>query len=112
MPNGGDKNWVRACGAIDGFRARYKRWPKRVCVHPMIFRDLVEHVLTPIGFALVSSVVAIEADQSGDPDLTLVAMDDDGLEYDYGRLGFPEEFGEQGAREWFGSAILRDDLGW
>lgn len=111
MPNGAEKNWVRMCAAIDGFRARYGRWPKRVRVHPMIFANLVGHVLTPIGFAVVSAVVGIEADTSSEPELTLVAVDDDGCAYDYGRDGFPEGFEDQRAQEWFGSAILHHGLG-
>jgi hypothetical protein len=30
MPNGIDKNWMRMCAAINGFRARYQRWLVRV----------------------------------------------------------------------------------
>jgi hypothetical protein len=57
--NGYDNNWVRACCAIDGFRSRYGRWPKRVRLMPIAFVDLVSNVLTPVGFALVSSVVEL-----------------------------------------------------
>ena len=30
MPNGYDRNWIRFCAAVDGFRMRYGRWPDRV----------------------------------------------------------------------------------
>ena len=29
VPNGDDKNWVRLCGAIDGFRVKYVKWPSK-----------------------------------------------------------------------------------
>ena len=57
--NGSDINWDRVCAAIDGFRVLHGRWPKRVRVMPISFDNLVAHVLTPMGFALVSSYVEL-----------------------------------------------------
>ena len=41
MPNGDDKNWVRNCSAIDGFRARYNHWPSSVRLPPDYFENVV-----------------------------------------------------------------------
>jgi hypothetical protein len=109
MPNGGDKNWIRVCAAIDGFRLDYGRWPNRVRVMPSAFDDLVAHVLTPIGFALVSSYVELVPE----PDAEMIADDGTGTgaEYSYGQQGFPEGELDTPTREWFGEAVLRPDLG-
>jgi hypothetical protein len=107
MPNGDDKNWVRVCAAIDGFRVRYGRWPNRVRVMPVTFDDLVAHVLTPIGFALVSSYVELVPEEEAE----MIAEGGSGAEYSYGREGFPEGDVEPPTRAWFGEAVLRRDLG-
>jgi len=108
MPNGDDKNWVRVCAAIDGFRVRYGRWPKRVRVMPVSFDDLVGHVLTPIGFALVSSYVELVPQDEA----AMIADDGTGAEYNYGLQGFPAGEADPPTRDWFGEAVLRPDLGW
>ncbi len=107
MPNGGDKNWVRVCKAIDGFRGRYGHWPKRVRIMPVSFVDLVSHVLTPLGFALVSSVVELIPEE----DAEMIADDGTGAEFNYGREE-SENAVTPRTREWFGEAVLRDDLDW
>jgi hypothetical protein len=106
MPNGGDRNWVRVCAAIDGFRVRFGRWPRRVRVMPLAFDDLVAHVLTPIGFALVSSSVELVPEE----DAGMIAEDGSGAEYSYGQEGFPEGEPDPPTRAWFGEAVLRPDL--
>src|SRR5262249_16177409 len=47
MPNGHDKNWVRLCAAIDGFRVRYGHWPMRVRIFPISLADIRDHLFTP-----------------------------------------------------------------
>ena len=106
MPNGGDKNWVRVCAAIDGFRGRYGHWPKRVRMMPGSFDDLVAHVLTPIGLALVSSYVELVPEEGA----AMIADDGAGAEYNYGQEGFPNRDVEPSTRSWFGAALLRPDL--
>src|SRR5687768_4849384 len=103
MPNGDDKNWVRVCAAIDGFRIQYGRWPKRVRIMPVCYFDLISHVLTPLGFALVSSFVELVPEDKAE----MIADDETGAEYSYGRQSFPKENAEPPTREWFGEAILR-----
>ncbi len=96
MPNGGDKNWVRVCAAIDGFRIRFGRWPKRVRVMPISYADLVGHVLTPVGFALVSSFVQLVSED----DAAMIAEDGTGAEFNYG-VGEPLRIEKPGrAAQW------------
>jgi hypothetical protein len=106
MPNGDDKNWVRVCAAIDGFRILYGRWPKRVRMMPISYVDLVSHVLTPLGFALVSSYVELIPEE----DAEMIADDDSGAEYCYGRQESPSGEVEPTAWEWFGAAVLQPGL--
>jgi hypothetical protein len=108
MPNGSDKNWVRFCAAIDGFRVLHGRWPKRVRLMPLAFVDLASHILTPLGFALVSSIVELVPDD----DVVMVAEDNSGAEYNYGERGFPEGEVNPPTCEWFGAAVMRPDLEW
>ncbi len=44
-------------------------------------------------------------------DAEMIADDDSGNEYCYGKQGFPKQEAEPPAREWFGAAILRQGLG-
>ncbi len=106
MPNGDDKNWIRVCCAIDGFRARYGRWPKRVRLMPIAYIDLLSHVLTPLGSAIVSSVVELVPED----DAEMIADDGTGAEFNYGRDGGPERELDTATLIWFGQAIMRPDL--
>jgi hypothetical protein len=83
MPNGDDQNWVRVFAAIDGFRVKHGRWPKRVRVMPVSYVDLVSHVLTPLGFALFSSFIELVPEDEA----AMIADDESGAEYRYGRQG-------------------------
>lgn len=110
MPNGDDKNWTRTCVTIDGFRARYGCWPKRVRFSTICFADLVGHVLKPEGFALVSTVVELAFDDNLQYGMT--AESNDGSSFEYGKSD-ERHFNfsiEQPASQYFGSAILRDSL--
>ncbi len=106
MPNGGDRNWVRACGAIDGFRARYGRWPTHLRMESGYYDDLVHHILTPEGFKRVDAVVKFVIDAAA----VMIAEDDAGNRYDYAAEGFSRE--DPGVRtfNWFGSDVVRRGL--
>ena len=107
MPNGDDKNWVRFCVAVDGFRARYGRWPTRVRMMDVCYADLIGHVLSPPGYALVSTFVELVAEE----DAAMIADDGRGAEFNYGREEFPGNRPEPSCREFFGDAVLRRELG-
>jgi len=96
MPNGDDKNWIRLCAALDGFFARYGKWPTRVRVFPGALEDLRTHVLGPEAFAVVSRKVRLVPDEA-----SMLAEDDEGHAYDYGKEGFPRQRPDPSAREWF-----------
>lgn len=110
MPNGDDKNWVRICCAVDGFRSRHGRWPTAVRLPPTYFENVVGHVLSPIGYALVSAVFDIVADKSLVEKVAIIAMDDSGIEFRYGDRGASEK-PRPGTNEYFGPIVYRKVLG-
>jgi hypothetical protein len=97
MPNGHDRNWIRLCGAIDGFRARYGRWPTRVRVFPAALIDLRDFLFAPDDFARITAKVALIADEA-----PMIAEDDSGAKYNYGEEGFPRERPTPSAADWLG----------
>jgi hypothetical protein len=73
---------------------------------PVALVDLSKNVLTPLGFALVSSVVELVPEE----DAEMIAEDGTGAEYSYGRDDFPTGELHPTTRDWFRMAILRPDL--
>ena len=98
MANGDDKNLIRLCAAIDGFRSRFKRWPVRVLLDQRCIDDLRTHVLSESHFERVASLITLVPTQRG----TFTAMDNTGASYDYGAEGPPHEPPDERAYDWFG----------
>jgi|GEM_PF-639840 len=84
MPNGSNKNYVRLCGAIDGFRVRYGRWPTTARLWPGCI-DSLRHALSDEGFARVEARLTLVEH----PEATVMVEDEEGRSYDYGSMGFP-----------------------
>lgn len=110
MPNGDDKNWVRVCLAIDGFRIQFGRWPTRVRLPPAYFENVVGHVLNPAGFALVSTLVEIMSDEDLTENVAIIAEDGERSQFRYGEDSNSAEGPEPDAMCYFGQAIFRNDL--
>jgi hypothetical protein len=102
MPNGEDKNLIRFLAAVDGFRARYNRWPTRVRLFPGALKDL-EHILSPTAFRALTTQLTLVPD----PKAAMIAEDDEGGRYHYGQEGFPSMRPKPNAWEWLGSPGLR-----
>ena len=76
---------------------------------PISYINLVSDVLTPLGFALVSSVVELVPED----DAEMIADDGTGAEFNYGQgkctgSGRKHKL-DQETIQWFGEAILRHD---
>ena len=97
MPNGHDKNWVRLCGAVDGFNVRYGRWPTRVRLFPTQLSDIRDYLFSPEDYARIIAKVTLVPDR-----VPMIAEDDSGATYNYGAEGFPQTSPNPSAREWFG----------
>jgi hypothetical protein len=111
MPNGYDKNWLRVCWTIDKFRARYGRWPKRVKLSPVIYLNLVGSVLSPLGYALVSSVVELYHGEYPENVSPITAEGEDGAQTGYDDPEERELGSQVTATDWFGHAVLRPHHG-
>jgi len=95
MPNGDDKNWVRICGAIDGFRSRYGEWPTKVRLDPGSYREIRDHILSPKEFEKIAARVKFIPEES-----EMIAEDNKGRQYNYSQEGFPDPRPEPTTREW------------
>lgn len=98
MPNGTDKNYVRLCGAIDGFRVRYGTWPTIARLWPGCIADL-RHCLSPEGFLRLRAKLHLVESEGA----TIAVEDKQGRSYDYGSEGFPKVDPDICAEEWIGA---------
>ena len=103
MPNGHDRNWIRLCAAVDGFRARYGKWPSRIRLHPLCLDDLRD-MFAPDDFRHLSQSLELIADDS-----PFIAEDTDGRSYSYGDEGFSETEPDMRASHWLGIEPLPGD---
>ena len=52
MPNGEDRNWVRLCIAVNGFRARYQKWPETALLSKGTAED-IKSLFKPLTYEAV-----------------------------------------------------------
>ena len=96
MPNGDDKNWIRLCIAVEGFRARYQKWPETALISKGTAED-IKGLFKPLTYEAVLAKLEI-LEVEGAPRIELV--DNTGNRFNYGEeVGFEQE-GD--ARSWFG----------
>lgn len=79
MPNGHDKNWIRLCITIDGFRMRHGHWPNRVCMPEVCIADLQDRLFTARDFAKITAKITLVPEER-----SIVAEDDSGASFIYG----------------------------
>ncbi len=96
MPNGEEKNWIRLCGAIDGFRSRYKNWPTRIRLGSSYLND-IRSILKPDDYIKLQNRLDIVVDN-----VHIIAEDDSGRKYDYEKEGFAETKPDVKAKDWLG----------
>lgn len=68
--------------------------------------ELVNHVLIPFGFALVTSYIQLILVEEAE----MIANEDSGVEYCYEKQGVPSGEANPPPREWFSEAVLRPGL--
>jgi len=96
MVNGFDKNWARVLWTIEGFRARYSRWPTRLRVFPQILEDLRSSVFSQQTFSLLQEKMKLVPGDKA----PMVAADEDGNTYRY--EGVPQQRSGESAQDWLG----------
>ena len=105
MANGHDKNWIRLCGAIDGFYVRHGRWPTRVRIYPGALANIRDYLFTSEDYAKIVAKVVLIPDEA-----PMVAEDDMGGSYSLGQDGFPSHRPTPRAAEWFGVNLKPHDI--
>lgn len=96
MPNGESKNWIRMCAAIDGYRLRYREWPKRVRV-PTFFPEELESVATQDELRKLARKIELITDDS-----KFIAEGENDKSYNYDKEGFANNGPDIKAQEWIG----------
>ena len=104
MPNRNDKNWIRLCAAVDGFSLRFDAWPTRVRMYPGCLTNLRDHLFTDTSYSQLLSKIELVPDEA-----SMVAENDAGQSYDYGKEGFSHPRPETRAVDWFGVRPDRDE---
>lgn len=94
----GGGNLVRVLQALDGFFARHRCWPSVISLYADCLVALATHHLTPFGFFLLQSKVELRVI----PDVAIIAQDDAGRTFDYGREGGTVKNDGIPARVWLG----------
>jgi len=97
LPNGHDRNWIRLCAALSGFRVRYGIWPTRVRVSPDILDDLRINLFSSDGFAKLGEKLQFIA--GDDP---FMVEDEEGRSYNYCLEGFPSQKPDVKPADWLG----------
>jgi len=80
MPNGHDKNWIRVCVTINGFRARHGHWPTQVRLPARCLANIRDDLFTPEDYACIVAKITFVEDES-----CMMALDADGRTSKYNR---------------------------
>jgi hypothetical protein len=102
MPNGYDRDWVRFCMAVTGFRAKHGRWPTAMRLDPGYIEEFRTSLLGSEELAKLQQKVRLIAE----PDAGFVAQDDDGREYHYGAEELHWKLDKIDAANWLGIRLL------
>ena len=96
MPNGEDRNWVRLCIAVNGFPARYQKWPETALLSKGLAED-IKRMFKPLDYeAVLTKLEIVEVADEGHIEL----VDKAGNSFKYGEEWDFELDGD--ARSWFG----------
>ncbi len=95
MPNGEDKNWIRLCAAIDGFKVRFGHWPEEVCLPQSVINGFDHADFKPESMSKIREKITLTG-----KDVPFVAQDAQGNQYCYGDEGFPKRRPKVDAKTW------------
>jgi hypothetical protein len=98
VTGGGGQSLARILAAIEGFVVRHGQWPTAVRVTPGYLKHIQDNVLTEDEFSRFSPKIALIPDAAA----TVVAQNEAGLTYDYGKSGFSKGRPSVRARDWLG----------
>ena len=96
MPNGEDRNWSRLCIAVNGFRARYQKWPETALLNKGMAED-IKSLFKPLTYeAVLEKLEIVEVEDEYHIELVDKAWNS----FKYGEEWDFEPDGD--ARSWFG----------
>ena len=98
MASPGSKSLVRLLAAVEGFYSRYGHWPTRVRLFPGLIEDIKSNILTNKQYQSLTARIELVPDSEA----SVIAEDNEGNNYDYGKEGFPKEKPKVRAGEWLG----------
>ena len=96
MPNGDDKNWVRLCIAVEGFRAIYQKWPETALLTKETAED-IKQLFKPLTYEAVLAKLDIVEVEDG---YHIELVDKAGNSFKYGEGRDFEQ--DEDANSWFG----------
>jgi hypothetical protein len=102
MPNGHDRDWVRFCLAVRGFRAKHGSWPTRMRLDPRYIDEFRESLLSPADFEKLQAKVRLIPET----DASFAAEDEQGRTYSHATESLHGEREEIDAQEWLGVEAL------
>ena len=89
MPNGDDKNWVRLCIAVEGFRARYQKWPETALLSKGLAEN-IKRMFKPLDYeAVLTKLEIVEVEDAYHIEL----VDKAGNSFKYGKNGISSQVG-------------------
>jgi len=89
MPSGEDRNWVRLCIAVDGFRARYQKWPETALLSKGTAED-IKSLFKPLTYQAVLTKLEIVEVEDG---ITSNELTKRGTASNMGKSGISSEMG-------------------
>jgi hypothetical protein len=101
VPNGFERNWMRLCFTVAGFRIRFGAWPSRLRISLAVLENIERDLLTPTSVAKLKCKLDLVADGS-----EFVAEDETGRTLGYDEAEFADRAVER-VEAWLGVTIDR-----
>jgi hypothetical protein len=102
MPKDHDRDWVRFCLAVEGFRAKYGAWPTRMRLDPGYIEEFRRSLLSPADFEKLQARIELIAESEA----PFIAEDQHGRTYSSGTEALQRERDDIDAQEWLGIEAL------
>jgi hypothetical protein len=95
---GGNKSLARLLAAIEGFYTTHGQWPVRVRLFPGLISSIKHDILSEEQYRTLSTKIELVPDA----DAPVIAEDNAGNSYNYGKEGFVKTKPKVRAKEWLG----------
>jgi hypothetical protein len=103
----GGQSLARILAAIEGFFVTYGEWPSIVRLTPGYIAHLQSNVLSPSELSKLKDKITLVPDVLS----TVIAENQNGLQYNYGTSGFPKSKPPIRARDWLWQPLTHQSSG-